>query len=180
MRSVQKIYSLLIWKNRNIYEEDTKYKKHCTWNNDASVPFKVGTLGSHTILPITISCSVVLSWISLIVWNLFPFGGDFSFGKKTEVTGRQIWAVEGLSPLGNLWKLCTRRDAWGGAFLWWSCQSPVIHSWGLLNHLNSFHGGMFKLNANMMHIRCTTRSIIWMWWPHSTHAHSTESTTSTV
>ena len=25
--------------------------------------------------------------------------------------------------------------------------TPVAHSCGLLNHLNSFHGGMFKLNA---------------------------------
>ena len=34
-----------------------------------------------------------------------------------------------------------------GMLLWWSCQSPVLHSCSLLNHLNSFHGGMFKLNA---------------------------------
>ena len=44
-------------------------------------------------------------------------------------------------------KLCRRRDAWVGALSQWSCQSPVAHSCGLLNHLNSFHGGMFKLNA---------------------------------
>ena len=31
--------------------------------------------------------------------------------------------------------------------LWWSCQSPAAHSCGLLNHLNSFSGGMFKLNT---------------------------------
>ena len=31
--------------------------------------------------------------------------------------------------------------------LWWSCQLPVAHSCSLLNHLNSFHGGMFNLNA---------------------------------
>ena len=30
---------------------------------------------------------------------------------------------------------------------WGSCPSPVAHSCGLLNHLNSFRGGMFKLNA---------------------------------
>ena len=29
----------------------------------------------------------------------------------------------------------------------WSCQSPVAHSCGLLNHPNSFSGGIFKLNA---------------------------------
>ena len=44
-------------------------------------------------------------------------------------------------------KNCMRCDVWAGALLWWSCQSPVAHSCGLLNHLNSFHEGMFKLNA---------------------------------
>ena len=34
-----------------------------------------------------------------------------------------------------------------GTLLWWSCQSPVAHSWGLLNRWNSFHGGMFKHHA---------------------------------
>ena len=42
-------------------------------------------------------------------------------------------------------KLCIRHDAWAAALLWCSCQSPVAHSWGLLNHPNSFCGGMFKL-----------------------------------
>ena len=33
--------------------------------------------------------------------------------------------------------------------VWWSCQSPVAHCCGLLNHPNSFHGGMFKLHARL-------------------------------
>ena len=56
----------------------------------------------------------------------------------------QIWAVGGCH-LGDLMfhqKLCTRR-AWS----WWSCQSPVALSYSFLNHPNSFHGGMFKLNT---------------------------------
>ena len=40
-----------------------------------------------------------------------------------------------------------RRDAWMDILSWWSCQSPVAHSCCLLNHLNSFWGGMFKLNT---------------------------------
>ena len=44
-------------------------------------------------------------------------------------------------------KLCTRHDACAGTLLWWSCQSAVAHICGLLNHPNSFHAGMFKLNA---------------------------------
>ena len=34
--------------------------------------------------------------------------------------------------------------------VWWSCQSPVAHSCGLLNHPNGFRGGMFKLKAKFV------------------------------
>ena len=37
-----------------------------------------------------------------------------------------------------------------GILLWWSCQSPLGRSCSLLNHPNSFHGGMFKLNAKFV------------------------------
>ena len=40
-----------------------------------------------------------------------------------------------------------RHDAWVGTLSWWSCQSPVARSCSLLNHLNSFRRGMFKLNT---------------------------------
>ena len=45
--------------------------------------------------------------------------------------------------------LCMRCDAWVGALSWWSCQSPVAHSYDLLDHPNSFHGGMFKFNTKL-------------------------------
>ena len=44
-------------------------------------------------------------------------------------------------------KLCTSGDAWAGTLSWWSCPSPVAHGCGLLNHPNSFSGGMSHLNA---------------------------------
>ena len=65
MRSVQKVSSLVMWKTEAFTEEDTRYKKHCTQDNDASAPLKAGTLRSHTVFPIAISCPVVFSWISL-------------------------------------------------------------------------------------------------------------------
>ena len=40
MRFVQKVSSPVIRKIDTFIEEDTRYKKHCTQNNDASVPFK--------------------------------------------------------------------------------------------------------------------------------------------
>ena len=79
MRCVQKVSSQVLWKI-NIYWR--RYKKHCTQDNDASIPFKGGTLGPHTVLPVAISCPIVFSLISSTVWNLFPFKGDFSFGKS--------------------------------------------------------------------------------------------------
>jgi len=39
--------------------------------------------------------------------NLLPFSGNFSFG-KSQVTGSQIWAVEGLTDLGDV-MLCQKR-----------------------------------------------------------------------
>ena len=41
-RSVQKVSSHILWKIEKFMDEDTRYKKHCTWDNDASVPFIVG------------------------------------------------------------------------------------------------------------------------------------------
>ena len=40
-----------------------------------------------------------------------------------------------------------RCDACAGMLSWWSSQSPVAHSCGRMNHPNSFHGAMFKLNT---------------------------------
>ena len=48
---------------------------------------------------------------------------------------------------GVLPKNCMRCEASVGTLSWWSCQSLAAHSCGLLNHPNSFHGGMIKHNA---------------------------------
>ena len=80
--------SHVIRKIETFIKEGARHKNHCTQDNDASVPFKVGTLGPHAVLSVSISCPVIFSWISLRVWNLYPFKGDFSFGKsqKLQVT----------------------------------------------------------------------------------------------
>ena len=44
-------------------------------------------------------------------------------------------------------KNCTKCDPWGNTLSWWSCQSPVVHHCGLLNHLKSFYRRMFNLNS---------------------------------
>ena len=96
--SVQKVSIHVVWKTETFIEEDTRYKKHYTQDNDTSVPFKGGTLGPHTVLPIAISCSIIFSWISLMVWNLFPFKGDFSFGKNQKLQGAKSGPYAAESP----------------------------------------------------------------------------------
>ena len=130
-------------KNRGIYWRSYKIQ-HCTWDNDASFPFKVGTLGPHTGLPFTINWPIIFSWISSMVWNLFLFKGDVSFGKSQKLQ-HQNWVVGRLSHLGDL--MSRQKTAGVGVLSWWSCQSPGAHSCGLLNHPYSFCRGMFKLSA---------------------------------
>ena len=48
MRSVLEVPSHVIWKIETSIEDDTRCKKRCTQDTDASVPFKVGTLGLHS------------------------------------------------------------------------------------------------------------------------------------
>ena len=112
-------------------------------------PFQSSTLGPHTVLSIAINCPIVFSWISLKFWNLFPSKGDFTFEKSWKLQGVKSGCRGPGSPrwFDDLPKNCTRCDAWASALLWRSCQSPGAHSYGLLNHRNSFWGGMFKLNA---------------------------------
>ena len=66
-----------------------------------------------TVLPVTVSCPVIFSWISFMVWNLFPFKGDFSFGKSQKSQG----AKSGLYGGWVTWviwcftkKLCMRQS----------------------------------------------------------------------
>ena len=109
-------------------------------------------LGPHTVLPAAISYPVVFSQISLMVWSLFPFKGDFSFRKARSCRVPNLGCRRAESPG---WfdvmpkKLCTRFDTWAGVSSWWSCQSPVAHSWSLLNHQISLCGGVFKLNTKL-------------------------------
>ena len=79
-----------------------------------------------------------------------------------EVIGHQIWTVgEGNCVIWCFTKKhCARHNAWSSTLSLWSCQSPVVHSYSLLNLLNSSHRGMFKLNAKLDGICCCTCSVI--------------------
>ena len=98
-RFVQKVSSHVI-KKQTFIKEDTRYKKHCTQDNDASVPFKVGTLGPHTVLPVT--SAALLCFPESCRSEISSLSKVFQFWEKLEVTGHDIWAVGGLSHLGDL------------------------------------------------------------------------------
>ena len=151
MEAWPEVSSHVTCKTQPFIEEDTRYKKHSTQDNDPSVPFKVGTLGPQAVLPITISCPIIIfSWISSMVWNLFPSKGNLSLGESQKSRcaksgleqGRVTWLIWCFTKL-----LCSRRDTSVGTLLWWSCQSAVAYNCSLLNHPNSFQRAMFKFNA---------------------------------
>ena len=52
-------------KNRDIYWR--RYHKHCTEDNDTLVPFKVGTLQPHTVLPTSLPLCKTLC--KILCWN---------------------------------------------------------------------------------------------------------------
>ena len=149
MMSVQKVFSRVLWKIEAFIEEDTRNIVHRTMTLG---PLQSRHLGTSHSSPNRHQLPIIFSWISSMVWNLFPFKGDFSFGKARSHRGPNL-GCKGVESPGWLCvlpkKLRMRSDAWAGMLLWWSCQSPVVHSCGLLNHPSSFCKGMFKFNAKL-------------------------------
>ena len=84
-----------------------------------------------------------------------PWSEISSFSKVILVWGKSQKSQGAKSRLWGCWvtwvmrcftkNLCTRHAAWAGMLL----SSPVAHSWGLLNHPNSFCRGMYKLNTKL-------------------------------
>ena len=97
-------------KKRDIYWRRYKLEETLYIRQWCLSPLQSSTLGPHIVPPITISCPVIFSWISSTVWNLFPFKGDFSW-EKSKVAGHQIWAVGGMSHLGDFIFL-PKNSAW--------------------------------------------------------------------
>ena len=152
-RPVQKVSIQILWKIETFIEEDTRYKKHCTQDNDASVPFKVGTLGPHTVLSVAISCPFIFSWISSMVWNIFSFKGDFSLGKSQKSYGAQSglqWGWVTWAIWSSAKKLCTRSDVWEGA--------PTAVAFWIIWIVST--EDCSSLMQNLMQIPCSTHSVI--------------------
>ena len=160
-RSVQNVSSLVIWKIETFIEENTRILNIGQWRFSPLQSAHLGT--SHS--------SPNHHWLPHgIFLNLISGLKISSFSKVILILGKarshraQNLAYRGPESPG--WfdvlpkELCRRRDEQVDVLLWWSCQSPVAHSCSILNHLNSFCGGMFKLNENLMQIHCSTCSVI--------------------
>ena len=78
-----------------------------------------------------------LSKVILVLWKATSLRAPHLGCKGAESPG---WFDVLPKTLHEMWCL-------SGHIVGWSCQSPVAHSCGRLNHLNSFRGGMFKLNT---------------------------------
>ena len=142
IRPVQKVSSLIIWKIETVTEEDTTYKKHCTQDRDASVPFEVGTLRPNIVLPIIISSplhfpeshqqSEISSLLKVIsVW-----------GKARSCRAPNL-GYRGLSYLGDL--IFYQKTAWDVIHEWVWChdeaanhQLPVFAAFGIIFSLAVF------------------------------------------
>ena len=148
----------VLWKIETFTEEDTRYKKHCTQDNDASVPFKVGTLGPHTVLPASLplfkTLYKTLCWkSSSAALSYFPeshrWSEIFSLSKVILVLGKvgicraPNLGCRGLSHLGDLLfpqKLFTR-----DVLPEWACchdeaahhQLPAAAAVFVLRHLSN-------------------------------------------
>ena len=139
-------------KNRDIYWRRYKIQETLYIRQWCLSPFQSMHLGtSHSSPNIhQLPCHIFLNFTDGLKPLCFQRWSEFGKNQKSQA------AKSGL--LGGwvtlvIWcftkKLCTRRDAWVGTLLWQSCQSPVTHSCGLLNHANSLCRGMFKLNAKL-------------------------------
>ena len=166
----------MYYEKETFIEEDTRYRKHCTQDNDTSVPFKVGTLGPLTVLLVAISCPVVFPWI-LLQSEIPSLSEVILVWEKPEVTGCQIWAVVGLSHLGDLmFRQKTFHKTWCMSGWVAMMKLPTAAAFWIIP--NSFHGGMFKLHAKFDADSWLCSHFL-VRQPHSTHAHSVVSTAPT-
>ena len=122
MRSVQEVSSQVMWKIETFIEEDRRDKKHCTYYNDAKVPFKIGPwdLTQFYQWP----SAALLYFPESHQWSeIFFLSKVILVLGKPEVGRRQTGAVGGLSHLGDLkFRQKTLHKMWCMNRSWWSCQ----------------------------------------------------------
>ena len=152
-------------KNRGIYWGKCKIQETLYTGQRHLRPFKVGTLGPHTVLPITVRSSSYFleshrwSETSSLSKVILAWG-------KPEVAGHHIWAVGELSHLGQNLMFCqkTHHKAWcmGGQTCCHdkaaSQQLPIAAAFWILWMVSPEKCS--SLRQTLMKIYCSTCSVI--------------------
>ena len=96
--------------NRDMYWRRCKIQETLLIRQWHLSPLQSKHLGtSYSVLLIALSCPLVFS-ISLMVWNVFPFRGDFSLGKTRSHRGPNLGCRRAESPGCLLFHKKTARD----------------------------------------------------------------------
>ena len=104
------------------------------------------------------------SWISLMVWNLFPFKDDFSLGKSQKLRGAKsgLWGAE--SP--GWFDVSPKNSAWDMMHEWANCcdeaanhQLPIAVAFWIIPVVRAEECSNFM--QNLIQIRCSTHSVIY-------------------
>ena len=160
MKSVQRVSSHVIWKIETFVEENIRNIVHRTMMPQSRSKEAPWDLTQFSQSPPSSLChfpeSHPWSEISSLSKMILVLGK--SRGHRAPNLGCR--GTESIEWFNASPKICTRHDAWEGVLLWWSCQSPVAHSCGLLNYPNSFFRGMFKVNAKFDADSFSTCSVI--------------------
>ena len=118
---------------------------------------------AKSFVGIAISCPVVLSWISLTVWILFPFKGDLVLGKARSLRVPNLGCRGAESP--GWFDVSLKNSAWDMVHERARCrdeaashQLPVTAAFWIIWVVSAEECS--SLTQNVMQICCSTRSVI--------------------
>ena len=118
---------------------------------------------AKSFVGISISCPIIFSWISSMVWNLFPFKGDFSFGKVRSHRAPNLGCRGAESP--GWFDVLTKNSAWDGMHEWAHCRDEAANhhlpiAVAFWNIQIVFTEECLSLMKNLMQIHRSTCSVI--------------------
>ena len=171
MRSIHKVSSHVVWKIEPFIEEDTRNTVHRTMTAQSPSNRAPRVLTQFSRSPSTAQLNFSESHQQSEICSLSKVILVLGKARSLRVpnpdyrgTESPEWFDVSQKALQETW--CMSRSIV-------MMRLPITHSCSLLNHPNSFRGGMFKLNT-----KCDADSLLyllthfWMQRPHSTHAPS--------
>ena len=178
--------------------KETLIKKPCTQDNDASVPLKVGALWLHRVLPASLPLFKTLQKSLLespsAAPSYFPESNQQSeislLSKVILVLGKARscripnLGCRGAEPPG-WFDVLPKNSAWDLMHERACCHDEVAHhqlpipaAFWIARIVSAEECSRLTQNLMQISLLYSLKSF-WMWWPHSTHAHSMASTAPT-